>query len=91
MEKFILPAIVTENEEIAEVAPILVHDPLRLGFPAAVVRTGIVKPAVETDVELPPAEGTGVPSRDLPIQGQFPAASGASFHSVAPQKAPAMR
>jgi hypothetical protein len=83
--------IFPENEEIAEIAPLLVHDPLRLGFPAAVVRAGIVKPAVETDVEVPPAEGTGIPPRDLPVHRQFLPATGASLHSFAPQKAPAMR
>ena len=62
------PAVVPEAGEpfggpggsqvVAEVAPLLVDHPFRLGFPAGVVGPGVVEAAIPADVEVLPAMGT---------------------------------
>ena len=50
-----------ELEIVAEVAPILLHDPFRLGFTTVVIRSVIIKPAVAADVQIVSAEWTAIP------------------------------
>ena len=52
---------IAEFKVIAEITPILFHDPLRLWFATVIVRPGIVKSAIETDMHVASAEGTDIP------------------------------
>jgi len=62
---------VTKFKVITEIAPVLFHNPLRQRFMAVIVGPGIIKPAVETDVQIAPAEGTGVPPAHDRVSVEF--------------------
>ena len=60
-----------EFKVIAEITPILFHNPLRLRFATVVIRPGVIKSAVETDVQIAPAERADIPSPHGCLSVQF--------------------
>ena len=51
----------SENEEITKIAPILFNDSLCLWFPTIVICTDRIMDAINADVQIGSAKGTGLP------------------------------
>ena len=67
-------------EIIAEIGFFFIEDPLRLSFPALVIRSLVIEITVDTGVEVRPARGTGVPSANLFLCRQFLSTRSTSGH-----------
>lgn len=75
----IRPAV-PENEVIAEIAPILVNNPFRLGFMALIVGPDCMKGAIQAAVKVRSAKKTGLPPAHGSFIRQALQARMASFH-----------
>jgi hypothetical protein len=77
-----IPQDVGEGKKVAEIASILVQNPFRLGLPALIIGSRIVKSTVEATVKIGAAGGAGFPPAGFPIDKNFTATMIASPHGA---------
>jgi len=71
---------VPEAKEIAEIGSVLIHNPLRLIFPAVIVSTALIKNTVQTTVKIRTAARTLRLSADWKILRYFLLTEMTDFH-----------